>query len=414
MGKPFSVEGVKKLIKAGKPGRYSDAAARGLYLQIGERRASWVFRYRERGTGRHREMGLGACDAATLAEARVRANEARSLLAQDIDPIQERKQRRTEESSAASKIKTFDQCAAAFIESKRHGWKNEKHANQWTSTLKRHAASLGPLPVQSIELTHILDVLQPIWTTIPETAARVRGRIELVLAYATASGYRDGSNPAAWKGNLSAILAAPSKVKNVQHLKGVPIDGMHEFWKRLLIQPGMGARAVEFTILTAARSGEVRGATWGELDLKANVWRIPAHRMKAGREHAVPLSPAVLAILHGFPQGEPDQLVFPAPRGGMLSDMTLTAVLRRMKVDATVHGFRSTFRTWAAERTNYPHEVCEQALAHTLRAVEKAYKRTDFLEKRRPLMSEWSKFLVTPPVEGANVVPINAANTVAA
>jgi integrase len=247
--------------------------------------------------------------------------------------------------------------------------------------------------VRDVDLANVLAILEPLWTSKTETATPLRGRIEQVLDWSTARGHRDGLNPARWRGHLDKLLARPSKITRVEHRSALPFPETGVFMQRLREAEGMGARALEFVILTAARSGEVRGAVWSEIDLGAGVWTIPGGRMKAGREHRVPLSPDAVAVVKALPRMAGTDLVFPAPRGGTLSDMTLTAVLRRMKVAAVPHGFRSTFRDWASERTNYPRDVAEMALAHAIGdKVEAAYRRGDLFEKRRRLMTDWAKF----------------------
>ncbi len=257
----------------------------------------------------------------------------------------------------------------------------------------------------------MLQILEPIWATRTETASRLRGRIELILDWATVRGHREGLNPARWRGHLDKLLARPSKVAKVEHHPALPIDQMPQFVSDLRGAAGLGARALEFAILTAARSGEVRGARWSEFDLGSKVWTVPASRMKAGREHRIPLSDAAVQLLGRLPRSGDSELVFAAPRGGELSDMTLTAVLRRMQLNAVPHGFRSTFKDWASERTAYPNEMSELALAHAVGdKTEAAYRRGDMFERRRRMMDDWAKFLATPPGQGA-VVPIRARET---
>jgi integrase len=289
--------------------------------------------------------------------------------------------------------------AEALIESKRPGWRNAKHAAQWKSTLETYACpKLSSLNVQAVDADAVLSVLRPIWTTKTETASRVRQRIEAVLDYATAIRARTGENPARWKGHLDHLLAKPSKVRVVKHHAALDWREAPTFMAKLAKRAGIDAQALAFTILTAARSGEVRGMKWGELDLEDAVWTVPGSRIKAGREHRVPLQPAAIALL-GEP-GDPDELVFPSPikPGKPLSDATLAAVLKRMGQNATVHGFRSTFRDWAGETTSHPREVIEAALAHKLRdKAEAAYARGDLFQKRRKLMEDWADYLASPP-----------------
>jgi integrase len=365
---------------------------------------SWIMRVKV--GDKRRDIGLGAYPEVSLARAREKAAEAREKIQGGTDPVLERRAARDALKAASARSRTFEQCTEAFLARKFAEFKNEKHKSQWQNTLETYAGPIiGKLSVEDITLGHITRILEPIWETKTETATRLRQRIEAVLAYAITSGYRSGANVAAWKGNLDSILAKPQKLKKIEHHKAVPVDEIAGVWSRLNGQDGMGAAALQFVILTACRSGEVRGARWEEVNWDAKTWTVPAERMKAGKEHVVPLSPAAIKLLKSLPQDR--ELIFPAPRGGMLSDMTLGAVLKRMGVDATVHGMRSTFRDWAAEKSAFPREVCEQALAHTLGAVEKAYRRSDLLEKRRRLMADWQRFLETARPSG-KVVKIRA------
>jgi integrase len=378
------------------PGLHFVGGVAGLALQVsptGSR--SWTLRVMV--GGKRRDMGLGAYSPTgmTLAKAREGALSARELIRQGVDPIERQRAAQSALRAAVAEALTFRQCAEKYIKAHGAGWKNAKHAQQWENSLAQHAYPiLGGVLVRDVKLAQVLAVLEPIWTTTNETAVRLRGRVELVLDWATARGYRDGLNPARWRGHLDKLLPRPSKVNGRAHHPAVPVGDVGAFMVRLRRAEGMGARALEFAILTAARSGEVRGATWGEIDLQAKVWTVPGARMKAGKEHRVPLSKAALAVLAGLPEGRPDDLVFPAVRGGMLSDMTLSAVLRRMEVPAVPHGFRSTFRDWAAERTNFPRDAAEMALAHAIGdKVEAAYRRGDLFEKRRVMMEDWASFL---------------------
>lgn len=379
----------------------------GLALQVKQGSRSWVLRAMV--GGKRRDMGLGAYPDVTLAKAREKAREAREQIRGGVDPIAQQQQARRALQVAAAGALTFNQCAEKYIAAHRAGWKNAKHAQQWKNTLEQHAYPvLGGLQVRDVGLTHVMAVLEPLWTTTNETASRLRGRIELVLDWAAARGMREGLNPARWRGHLDKLLPKPSKVSKATHHPALPVGEVGAFMVRLRAAEGMGARALEFAILTAARSGEVRLSTWGEFDLVSAVWTVPAERMKAGKEHRVPLSVAALKLLASLPQGKPEDLVFKAQRGGPLSDMTLSAVLRRMGEKAVPHGFRSTFRDWAAERTNYPREAAEMALAHTIGdKVEAAYRRGDLFEKRRVMMEDWAGFLAR--VEGpAQVVSLPA------
>jgi integrase len=395
-----------------RPGYYGDGG--GLWLQISAKYGtkSWVFRFKSPVTGKAREMGMGSIDTYSLAEARVRAKEMRQIIDAGRDPIAEREADRQRTKLAAAMALTFDQCATAYIEAHRPGWKNPKHAAQWESTLATYAGPVvGDLPVAKVDMPLVLKILEPIWTTKNETASRLRGRIESVLDWATVRGYRTGDNPARWKGHLDKLLPAPGKVQKVEHHAALPYEEIGTFMVELRKQEGMGARALEFAILTACRSGEVRGATWDEIDMVNRLWIIPAERMKMKKEHRVPLSDAAVSLLESLPRLKGSEAVFFAPRGGKLSDMTLTAVLRRMKRgEPTVHGFRSTFRDWAGETTAYPREVIEHALAHQLKdKAEAAYQRGDLLVKRARLMQSWAESCAIVQ-SGATVTPINSAS----
>jgi len=375
-----------------EPKRYGDGGRSGLWFQItkaGSR--SWVLRFML--YGRAREMGLGPYPEVTLAEARELALDARRLLRRGIDPIDARKRRKAEDVAVAGGI-VFAEAARRYVADHRAEWRHPKHAAQWVSTLENYAVPvLGALDVGSITPANVVDVLRPLWGEKQETASRLRGRIERVLDWCTTMDYRSGENPARWKANLDHLLPKRSKGRSVRHHPALPWGELPVFMEQLREVGGMGARALEFLIFTAARSGEVRGATWEEIDIDAATWTIPAERMKGGREHRVPLSDAALALLGALTRLEGSPWVFFAPRGGRLYDMTVSAVCRRMNVEAVPHGFRSTFRDWCAETTNYPREVCEQALAHVnADKVEAAYRRSDLFERRRELMEEWAAF----------------------
>jgi integrase len=369
----------------------------GLALQVTSAGAkSWLLRMPI--GGKRREMGLGPYPEVTLARAREKAREARELVRAGVDPIQRQREAASALRAAAATALTFDDCAASYIKAHEASWRNVKHGQQWRNTLKAYVSpAFGGLLVRDVGLTHVLQVLEPIWTEKNETASRLRSRIELVLDWASARGLRSGPNPARWRGHLDKLLPKPSKVKSPEHHAAVPVGQAGAFMERLRQMDGMGARALEFAVLTAARSGEVRGAKWSEIDERAKVWIVPADRMKAGKEHRVPLSDAASALLKTLPRVGGSDLLFPGPKGNTLSDMALTAVMRRMQVPAVPHGFRSTFRDWAAERTNYPREVAEMALAHAIGdKVEAAYRRGDLFEKRRHLMADWAAFLSQP------------------
>lgn len=399
---------VKRLVE---PGLHAVGGVAGLHLQIlpsGGR--SWLLRIVI--GGKRREVGLGGFPDVPLALAREKAREVRETVQQGRDPIAERAAARSALAAQRGAEITFDECAEKFVAAKSAEWKSVKHAAQWMATLTTYASPVvGAMQVRDIELAHIVKILEKdnFWTTKTETASRVRGRIEQVLDWATVRGYRKGENPARWKGHLDKLLPAPKKVSKVEHHAALPIDEIGVFMRDLREREGLAARALEVLILTAARSGEIRGMTWAEVDLDEAVWVVPGERMKAGKEHRVPLSARVIEILRALPvvAGE---LVFPGMReGSPLSDMTLTAVLRRMgRGDLTAHGFRSTFRDWASERTNYPREVAEAALAHTIEnKVEAAYRRGDLFEKRRRMMEDWSSFCDTIRASG-EVISIRA------
>lgn len=393
-----------QVAKLSKPGLYGDGG--GLTLQITTTGAkSWLLRYMM--AGKPFGMGLGPTHTVSLAEARQKALDARKLLIEGVNPLVVKRQNRIAGALASAKMMTFDQCAEAYILAHKAGWKNAKHADQWTSTLNTYASPVfGHLPVAEIDTGLVVKCLSPIWESKTETASRLRGRIESVLGWATTSGYRTGENPARWKGHLDNLLATISKSSRTKHHPSLPWQRIGAFMSALRAREGVSARAVEFAILTACRSGEVRGAKWTEFDTAGKVWTIPAERMKAKREHEVPLSDVALALLEFMPKvGE---IVFAGTKKQILSDMSLTAVIRRMNGDdkpvwadangegVTVHGFRSSFRMWAAETTNYPREVAEHALAHQLPdAVERAYQRGSQFAKRAALMAEWSAYCAT-------------------
>lgn len=390
-----------------EPGRYPVGGVAGLCLKVAPSGArSWVLRVVI--AGKRRDAGLGGYPDVPLALAREKARKARDDIERGVDPIAQRAAALSAMIAARGAETTFGEAAEKFIEAKAHEWANAKHGAQWTSTLTTYAFPvIGKLQVRDVNLSHVVKILEPIWATKTETATRLRGRIESVLDWATVRGYRYGDNPARWKGHLDKILPKPGKIAKVEHHSALPVDEMGTFLVALRKQNGIAAKALEFLILTAARSGEIRGAAWSEINFENKVWTVPADRMKAKREHRVPLSDAALTLLSLLPRFADNDLIFVAPRGGVLSDMTLTAVLRRMEVDAVPHGFRSTFRDWAAERTNYPREVAEMALAHTIgNKVEAAYRRGDLFDKRARMMDEWARFCDKLGLAGA-VVPIN-------
>ena len=381
-----------------KPGRYGDG--RGLYLAVsGTSARKWVFRFTI--AGRVTEMGLGNA-AVSLAQAREKAAEARKLVAAGINPIEARR----EAGRLAAGKPTFGQCADALLAAKSSEWRNEKHRAQWAMTLAEYAKPLRALPVDEVDTEAVLGVLQPIWQAKPETASRLRGRIETVLDAARAKGHiaRNEANPARWRGHLDKLLAKRQKLTRGHHA-AMAFDDVPEFIGKLREREATAALALEFLTLTAARSGEVLGARWAEFDLEAKVWIVPAARMKAGREHRVPLSSRALAILAELAQARTGEFVFAGQKPGKpLSGMALEMVLRRMKVDSvTVHGFRSAFRDWCGEATSFERELAEAALAHVAGdATERAYRRGDALEKRRGLMEAWAGFC--EPKAGSNVL----------
>ena len=406
---------VKRLAK--KPGFHAVGGVRGLHLSVKGGGASWVLRYstgetRTSKTGKpfyvRRDLGLGSYPETGLARARELAGEAREKLTLGKDPLTEKKQLRQAMLAQARKTITFEAAAREVIRKKQAEASNVKHAQQWERTLETYTYPiLGKMAVADIELVHVKQCLAPIWETKTETASRVRQRIEAVLSWATVHGHREGENPARWKGNLDTILPAPAKVAKVQHHRALPAHEMQTFMEDLSQRTGAAAACLAFTIHTATRSGEARGASWEEIDLDKRLWVIPAERMKAAREHRVPLSSQVVELLQSQPQ--PHQgLVFKGGAKSRLSDAAMTAVLKRMKVHdrATVHGFRSTFRDWTAEYTATPQHVAEMALAHTIgSAVEAAYRRGDLLAKRMKLMEQWSNFITSRP--DSKVTPLN-------
>ena len=381
--------------KLKKPGRY--AVGDNLYLQISTwHTKAWVFRYTLNGTPRH--MGMGPCDLITLAEARAKARDARRLLLDGIDPLEAKQSARRQRLLATTRAKTFKECAEALIASREAGWR--RSSGQWHQSLRAYVyPRIGELSAADIDTAAVMSVLQPIWTKLPETASRVRGRIEAVLSWAKVHGLRDGDNPARWRGHLDQLLPARAKVKRVEHFTALPYDKIGNFMAELAGQQDMAARALQFAILTATRSGEVLGARWNEI--KGHIWTIPPERMKGGREHRVPLSDRALALL----PRKRAELVFSGAHG-RLGPNALTRVIKRLGYNVTVHGFRSTFRDWAADTTGYPNHVVEMALAHAIaNGVEAAYRRGDLFEKRRRLMHDWADYCNRPIIEG-DVVPI--------
>ena len=386
------------------PGLHAVGTVPGLYLRVlppPSMAKSWILRTV---VGKQRrDLGLGGYPAVTLAQAHESARAKRLAVLQGRDPVVERRAAKSSLHAAQQKQITFRQAAEAYISAHEAGWKNAKHAWQWTNSLELYAfPRIGQLDVGDIGIAQVLDVLEPIWRTKTETASRVRGRIELILSWADKRAERERLNPARWRGHLATQLPAPSKVVKPKHHAALPFAEAGSFLRALRKQEGPAARALEFVILTAARSGEVRLATWSEVDFKAKTWTVPAARMKSGREHRVPLSASAISLLESIFLVDGSDVIFQSPRGGVLSDMALVAVCRRIGAECVPHGFRSTFRDWCSEHTNVAREVAEMALAHTVgNEVEAAYRRGDLFEKRRALMNDWSSFLEGDRTAGA-------------
>ena len=406
-----------KVEKAKEPGMYPDGG--GLYLRITPAGTkNWVLRFML--DRRPRWMGLGPFALYGLQEARAKALDARRKRHEGIDPIEARRAERAQQRLDTAKAITFKQCAEAYINAHRAGWRDGKHAGQWGATLSTYAYPvIGGLSVQAVDTGLVLKVLEPIWATKPQTASRLRGRLENILDFAKVRGYRSGENPARWRGHLAKLLPACSKIRQVKHHSALPYSELPDFLFALRGQNSIAARALEFTILAAARTGESIGATWGEISWTDKVWTIPGTRMKGGKEHRVPLSDRALTILREMRSANDipnafEQFIFSGGKPGRpLSNMALLMLLRRMgRADLTVHGFRSSFRDWAAERTNFPSEVAEMALAHAVgNKVEAAYRRGDLFEKRRRLMQQWATFCTTAPAQArqSNVTPLHAS-----
>ena len=406
-------------VKNLKPGRHADGE--GLYLLVKDSGArSWLFRFTL--NGKTRDVGLSRCPEAidllkknkgselTLAQAREVAKIYWLKVQSGVDPLVERHREAAEAMATAQAAKiagvTFKHVAEAYIAANEGSWRNDKHRQQWRNTLASYVYPvIGDLPVADIGTAHVLRILEPIWQQKPETAGRIRGRIEALLDAAKARGYREGENPARWRGHIAQILPARSKLTRGHH-KAMPYVELPLFMSQLRAREAMAASALEFVILTATRTSELLGATWDEVDLDKAIWTIPALRMKAGKEHRVPLSPRAVEILEAVkPLGS--NWLFPSDNGGKLSTMAMSMLLRRMKLDCTVHGFRSAFRDWSAECTGYAHEVCEMALAHSIgNKAEAAYRRGDMFDKRRRLMSDWANYCSCDGLVGATVVSI--------
>jgi len=389
----------------------------GLYMQITPNGGkTWILRMRI--GNRRRDIGLGSFPTVTLALAREKARDARAKVEAGIDPVEERKAIKAALVASQRRGMLFSEAVDRALGAKLEAFKNEKHRKQWRATLDAYAMpQLGKMAVQDIAGQDVLRVLQPIWASKTETAARLRGRIEAVLSWATVAGHRTGDNPARWANNLKELLPAPSRIAKIDNHPALALGDAPAWFADLRSRDGFGARALEFAVLTAARSGEVRGATWDEIDLDGAIWTIPALRMKMKREHRVPLTTAALTVLQALPRLDGSDLIFPAARGGELSDMTLSATMKRIheaaksragggddagyldtrnKRPAVPHGLRSTFRDWAAEKTQYPGDMAEAALSHRISsAVEAAYRRGDMIEKRRRMMADWADYLVS-------------------
>jgi integrase len=422
-----------RLVRTAPPGMHSDGA--GLYLRVttgsgGAQHRYWIFRYAHRATGKDRQLGIGPLDTIGLADARAKAQECRKLLLGGIDPVEHRRSREAAAALQTAKTLTFDEAVAAYIAAHRPTWSSQKHCAQWASTLKTYVTPVfGHLPVGAIDDGLVLKALESIWTTKPETASRVRGRIESVLDWAKVRGFRTGENPARWRGHLSHLLPAKTKMRKgkVNHHAALPYTRVGEFMAELRSRPGIPPRALEFAILTASRSDEVLGARWEEIDWATSTWSIPAERMKGRAKHCVPLSDPALAILRAMQVvGGAAGYVFPGRPGRQAGNMTLLWAIWRMNEDrkaaglpmftdphqgnreVTPHGFRSTFRDWAGERTGHAREICEKALAHTLGdETERAYQRGELLDKRRRLMADWATFCSMAPADYGDVVPLH-------
>lgn len=402
-------------VKNAKPGRHADGG--GLHLLVKESGArSWVYRFML--SGQSRDIGLGTAgpDGISLSEARDARDALRLKVKAGIDPLKERQRDAAEALAAAQAAQvagiTFKVVAETYIGANEGNWRNDKHRQQWKNTLATYAYPvIGELPVADVGTAHVLQILEPIWKAKAETASRVRGRIETILDAAKARGYRDGENPARWRGHIAQILPVRSRLTRGHH-KAMPYDAIPAFVGALQNREAVAALALEFAILTAARTGEVIGAKWNEVDLDKAIWTIPASRMKAGKEHRSPLSPRAVEILKST-QGLGKEWLFPATKGGSMSGMAMSMLLRRMKVDVTVHGFRSGFRDWAAECTGYAHEVAEMALAHTIEnKVERAYRRGDLFDKRRRLMDDWATYCASSGIRDTKVTPLRKASAV--
>lgn len=387
--------------QAKRPGHYGDGL--GLYLQVSAGGTkSWIFRYRH--GSKRREAGLGPCHTVSLAEAREEALQYRKQLRQGVDPIEARKAARLKRRLDTAKAMTFRACAEAYIEAHKSAWRSPKSLVQWQGSLKTYAdPALGDHPVQDIDTTLVMRVIEPLWSKKPETASRVRRRIESILNWAIARGYRDGPNPARWRGHLDQLLPRKSKVRPVEHFTALGHQEIGTFMAKLRQQGSIPAKALEFAILTAARTGEVIGARWAEINVAERLWTIPASRMKSNRQHAVPLSGAAMAIVTAMAEVRQGDFLFPGSRlGRPLNSSVFLVVLRRMELNVTPHGFRSTFSDWCAERSTFSAEVREMALAHAIgNKAEAAYRRGDLLQKRKQLSEAWAAYCGAAPTTAA-------------
>ena len=390
-----------------KQGKYADG--NGLYLQVSKSGSkSWLFRFMM--DGKSREMGLGSINTVPLAKARIKALECKKLLREGIDPISDRFDRLNKTKADNRDVFTFKKCAEDYLKAHSASWGSLRHAEIWHSSIKRYADPvLGSMPVNIIERSHIMRVLDPIWREKTETAKKLRGRIESVLDWATVQDYRKGENPARWRGHLDKLLPKPSELHKVKHFAALPYPEINKFMDQLREREALSALALRLIILTSTRSGEVRGAIWSEFDLEKATWTIPAERMKAKKEHIIPLCKEALSIVQSLPRMAGNDLLFAGSRSGKpLSDVVFKKLMERMGIKGiTTHGFRSTFRDWAAEQTAFPREVIEAALAHQLKdKAEAAYFRSNLLDKRRELMNKWADYTMQPLAAGGKVISL--------
>jgi len=399
-------------LKRSKPGMYGDGG--GLWLQIttgaaGHANRCWLFRFMSPTHRRRREMGLGPVHIIGLREARERATEFRRLVYEGVDPIEQRNVVHATQAAAAARTVSFDECVAAYAKAHSAKW-SPKHAMQWSVSLAKHASPVfGKLPVQEVDTALVVKALEKIWHSTPETAARTRQRIEAVLAWATVRGYRSGDNPARWGNHLAKLLPSRRELQPGRHFAAMPYRDVPALVMTLRQRGGHNEKALEFLILTASRRGEVLGARWDEIDLASKTWLIPPERMKGGKAHRVPLSDRAVAIIKDMQTVRRNEYVFPGVRSETITETPLRELLIRLSLSVTVHGFRSSFRDWCAEQTNFARELAEQALAHAVGdSVERAYHRTDLFDKRRRLMQAWGDFC-GKPAAAAVVTPLRKA-----